>query len=88
MENNSNKCYRCRAFSRYYVKSVTKFNMTKHGLCCELGKTVSGGDGCEKFVLRRRSKTLSQPIKFCLNSLLTEISQLRAIIEEESGETD
>lgn len=83
-----NMCYKCRAFNRYYVKSVTKFNMTKHGLCCEFGKTVGGGDGCEKFVLRRKRKPMSQSIKFCLNSLLTEISQLRAIIEEESDETD
>lgn len=85
---NKNKCFQCRSFYRYYTKGVKQFNKTKLGLCVEKQDTVNSNGGCDKFVIRTRVCQVSKLVWHTLNDLLTQISELRMIIEEDKNGSD
>lgn len=83
-----NKCFQCRSFYRYYTKGVKQFNKTKLGWCVEKQDTVKSSGGCDKFVIRTRVCKVSKLVWHTLNDLLTQISELRMIIEEDKNGSD
>ena len=88
METESKKCYRCKNLDRYYTKEVKRFCKTKFGWCSEKQDTVQIQGCCDKFIFNPKSKKSNRMICHYLNDLLTEISEIRKVIEEENGETD
>ena len=86
MNNQTDKCYKCRFFCRYYTRGVKQFNRTKFGWGYKRSEVKDAGDCCEIYIyepLKRGSKKL---VKVCLNDLLTEISEVRKVIEAERDE--
>ncbi|MBD5132583.1 MAG: hypothetical protein HDT28_08380 [Clostridiales bacterium] len=88
MENEHNPCYRCKNLERFYTRGVKQFNKTKVGWCCKKVAVVNIHDSCEKYEPRKPCKRISRAIKFCLNDLLTDISAIREIIEDERRENE
>ena len=84
-ENKVNYCYACKNFERYYVKGIKQFNKTKVGWCCHKGEVVNAVDGCGEFAIKTTWKSYRKAVKNCLNDMLTEISEMRKIVEEEFG---
>ena len=81
-----NKCYRCREFDRYYTRGTTRFDKTEIGRCCATGKDVNAQDCCERFTARKYVVKTRYAVKVCLNKILTDITAVRNIIEEEAEE--
>ncbi len=85
MENN--QCFRCMYFSRYYTKGVRKFNRTKLGWCTVKQDSVKFDGNCDKFFSKPYIGKPSKSIWRALSDLLTQISEIRAIIEEDKNES-
>lgn len=87
MTTEEKKCSRCRYLDRYYTKGVTRFNKTDFGWCICKHKSVNiREDRCDKYEARKNARVPSRRIQVCLNDLLTEISEVRKIIEAENDE--
>lgn len=86
MENTKNECYRCKFLDRYYTKEIKEFQKTKLGWCCKKQETVTIHNSCEYFFAKQKQKRSMGLLRFCLNDLLTEISEIRKIIEAENSE--
>lgn len=86
MKEESKKCFNCRYFKRYYTKELQEFRKTNYGLCYKNGGTVEYCDGCKDFTYKTRTIRDERAVKECLNGLLTELSALRQIIEEENDD--
>ena len=80
------KCYMCKHFDRYFVKSAKQFNKTKCGWCCRQVTTKNIHDNCEQFTPAPKTKKLNGFIKYYLDGLLTEISGIRAVLEDNFNE--
>lgn len=76
----------CNYFDRYYTKGVKGFNSTPYGWCCRLGQEVRSGGGCENFVSKRRTAMREKLIRRCLNDILTELIELRKVVESDERE--
>ena len=84
---NIKTCSKCRYLDRYYIKGATRFSKTEFGWCMYKNKSIDiREDYCEKYEARKRPKVPSRRIQVCLNDLLTEISEVRKILEAESDE--
>lgn len=83
MEDGSKKCFKCVYFNRYYTMGVRKFYDTEFGWCGEKKSTVVNTDGCKEFILKRKRPLFKDSVQIKLNGLLTEISAIRKIIEED-----
>ena len=83
---DNKRCSQCKYFDRYYTKGVKQFNKTNFGWCTRKHECVSIHDCCERYKegVRDRDITNSR-LKVSLNDLLTEISAIRMVIEEEGG---
>ena len=88
METDCKKCFRCRNFSRYFTKGVKKFNETNLGWCGVNQSTVKSNGCCDKYVIKTRINTVSKYVWYTLNDILTQISELRKIIEDSKGERE
>lgn len=88
METTKTECYRCKFLDRYYIKGVKEFKKTNSGWCCKKQKTVEIHNGCEDFNARSKRKRNERLLRFYLNDLLTEISEIRKIIEAENREDE
>ena len=81
---NNTRCSQCKHFERYYTKGVKRFNKTNWGRCTQKRASVSIYDCCERFKAGVRDRGINnERIKVCLNDLLTEISAIRMVIEDE-----
>ncbi|MDE6618750.1 MAG: hypothetical protein K2K13_06985 [Clostridiales bacterium] len=79
------KCSQCKHFERYYTKGVKRFSKTEFGLCTQKHESVNIHDCCERYKAGVRYRgIISKRVKVCLNELLTEISAIRMVIEEEA----
>ncbi len=85
-EKTSNKCFKCQKYNAFYTKGIKEFNKTKCGWCSGKREIVNCQDSCEKYEQRCKSYMYSPGAKRCLNSLLTEISEVRKILEAENEE--
>ena len=83
-----NKCYRCRAFDRYYIREVKRFSKTDCGWCCEKVAVVKAQGTCEKFEARKLIRKSRFFVEVALSDIMTDISALRNIIEEERRENE
>ncbi len=83
MQNN--QCYRCRNFSRYYTKGVKKFNRTKSGWCSVKRDTVKTEGYCDRYDSKQYTFKPSKTILRTLSDLLTQLPEMRAIIEEDKN---
>ena len=81
----NNKCSQCKHFDRYYVKGVKRFNKTDFGWCTKKHECVSFRDCCERYEAGVRYRGISRRAKVYINDLLTEISAIRMVIEEEAN---
>ncbi len=82
--NTCNDCFRCKYFDSYYIKGEKKFNKTKNGWCCDKQGHVNMHDTCSKFEKKRIRHRDDYIIKYCLNELLRELTQIHEIILEDS----
>lgn len=78
-------CSQCRYLDRYYTKGETKFNKTEYGWCPIKRESVSINGCCDKYA-KRTARGISKRAKVYLNDLLTELSEIRKIMETESEE--
>lgn len=88
MNEKNQFCYRCKYLDRYYTKELKKFSKTPLGWCRQNRKIVSVKYRCEKFSVRIPKKIPGLILKHCLNDLLTEISEIRKVIEAEKNESE
>lgn len=88
MENENQRCYRCKFFERYYFKGNKRYNKTKFGWCRCANRNVKATDGCENYCYKSVKKGGRFLLRNCLNDLLTEISEIRKLIEDDFDETD
>lgn len=88
MKEESKQCYRCRYFDKYYTKEVKRFRPTKWGWCCQKCDSVNMHYGCEKFLFKPFSKRSNRLLQYSLNTLLTELSEIRKVLEVERDETN
>lgn len=86
MENKKKECYRCKYLDRYYTKGIKEYQKTRFGWCCKKQESVTIHNGCENFFAKPKQTRNMRLLRFCLNDLLTEISEIRKIIEAENGE--
>ena len=84
MANCGHQCFKCENFKAYYTNDGVRFQKTKFGYCRANQKNVDIHGSCEKYSFMRRSLRLDFLINVRLNNLLTEISVLRELIEEEA----
>lgn len=82
------ECYRCRYFDRYYTKETRHFQPTKCGFCCKVQTVVSSHGDCEHYEAKLYRYKKDVLLKGCLSDLLTEISELRSMLEAEHHEED
>ena len=80
---SSEQCYKCKHFMRYYTKGAKQFNKTKYGWCCTQHEIVHIQKNCERYALKPRMMRSKRLLRYYLNGLLTEISVIRMIVEEE-----
>lgn len=86
MEKSNYDCYNCRYFRRYFVKKKAEYERTKFGYCPKKRENVGIHCKCEQFKFKEILYDFDIPIKCKLEKLLTEISALRMIVEEEARE--
>ncbi len=88
MENENRKCFRCKYLDRYYTKGVKRFNKTKCGWCSIKISDVNIHETCDKFVSDTKSYRSKGLIKINLNNFLTELSELRKLLECELDDNE
>lgn len=86
MLDSNKQCFRCKKFDRYYVRGVRQFNRTDFGRCCEKQDSVNMHDCCDQFVAKTVRKMPKKMLSYCLSDLLTDISEIRKVIEDEYSE--
>lgn len=86
MENKQRHCYMCRGLERYYVKETKRLRRADFGWCCYKRENVEIHGCCDWFATRTYYRKSDKVLKIYLNDLLTEINELRCIIEEEQNE--
>ena len=84
--NNNSICYSCKNFERYYTKGVKKFNPEPYGWCCVKLENIHAQENCEQFVLKGRTRKSRTFIRIYLSDILTEISELRKLVEADERE--
>ena len=87
-ETQKNLCYRCKHIDKFYVKEIKRYVPFGMGWCSVRQETVDIHDGCEKFCLRQLNRKNKKLIYNALNSILTDLSAIRQIIEEEQKENE
>ena len=85
---SNNKCNRCNKFSRNYIKGIKRFNKTEAGWCCARREDVNAQGCCDKFETKKIMRKSRRSIEVCLESILTDLSAVRNIIEEERRENE
>ncbi len=86
MADKCNLCYRCRYFDRYYTKGAKSFNKTPYGWCCQAAAEVRADGGCEKYAAKKKTKLHEATIRRCLSDILTELSELKKVVESDERE--
>lgn len=76
-------CSGCKFCDRYYIRGVKKFNKINFGWCCQNHKTVDVHENCKKFECKTKSVKSKRLLRYYLSDILTEISEIRRMIEEE-----
>ncbi|MDE6294407.1 MAG: hypothetical protein K2L88_07290 [Clostridiales bacterium] len=88
MENKS--CSRCKYLDRYYTKGVNRFNRTDLGFCRKRRESVNVREcRCESYEVDRYIGRIGRrAVKVCLNDLLTQITEIRKVIEANADDAE
>lgn len=87
MKTYSDQCFRCRFFDRYYVRGDDKFERTKFGYCQKQRKNTDIHGCCGSYVYMPRPRSRCDfLIDARLDRILTELTVLRELIEEDERE--
>lgn len=87
MENESKECNRCKYYEPYYTRNTKHFNKTKCGRCSKKRCMVSSHDSCDEHSYKSCTSKSKRVLKLYLNDLLTDLTEIRQIIEVENAET-
>lgn len=88
MSEKKSRCCNCTYFERYYTKEVKHYQSMKCGYCRKKRENVSSVDGCADFVSKPKPRRSLRLLKLYLSDILTEISEVRQLLENENGEAD
>ena len=88
MEQDTKKCFRCSHLDRFYTKELKKFRRTEYGWCYIKQEIVNVQGGCEQCRFKRSRRFSQRVLCATLNELLTEINEVRNIIEDNCNEND
>lgn len=89
MEEEQCTCLWCKHLDRYYTRETRHFRKTKLGWCRAEQRDVEVHGQCGQFVRKRAVRGHSKfLLENALEGLLTEISELREILETEEGERE
>jgi len=88
MENKSTQCRNCKYLDRYYTMEIKTFRKTNLGWCCNKKETVSVTDSCKQHVRKTQRKVKRTGIQRYLDNILTQLSSMRYVLEEEINESD
>ena len=80
----SHQCFMCQNMDRFYINGDKKFDRTKCGWCRVKVDVVQIHESCEKFRLKKKRERYTPLLKKTLESLLTEISEVRKVLEAEN----
>lgn len=86
MDNSGKHCYRCKNFIAYYTKGEKRFNKIKIGWCGKRLEEVNLHFNCDKYSPKGYSSKPGYMISYYLDNLLSEITAIRQVIEEEKNE--
>ena len=86
MTKDRKQCRFCKRFGRYYIKEYKTFQKADLGWCCEKRECVGVADSCESYVYKPRQVVIRRGTQRFLDDILTQLSALRYIIEEEKNE--
>ena len=88
MEGDGSKCYNCKYFDGYYTKGTVRYDKTKLGWCFKNHCIVKTQETCEHYVYRPRTRKSSRALKMHLSDILTELSEIRKVLEEEHDDDE
>jgi len=86
MGNSTNQCYNCRYLDRFFTKGIKHFDQTKLGWCFQKKEIVNIHDNCDNYIYKPKRKRVNSLILYNLSGLLTEISEIRKMLETEINE--
>lgn len=88
MSEKGDRCFRCENFDRYYLKGVKHYKAVPFGWCCKKVCTVGSKESCEFFRAKASREILPWQLRLCLNDVLTELSEIRKILEADGDGAD
>ena len=77
-----------QVFRSVIYEGDAAFQPTKCGFCCKVQTVVSSHGDCEHYEAKLYRYKKDVFLKGCLSDLLTEISELRSMLEAEHHEED
>ena len=80
------RCLKCDSYKSYYVKGVKQFHRIEYGFCMSRAEIVNKDDCCERHKPVKKSDVTKSSLMHYLGDLLTQISQIRVILEEETAD--
>ena len=87
MDRKNKACWNCASFNAFYSRGFCNFIKTKKGSCSVKKEIVDKGGLCDRwrntFHLRSHRKRLTLK---ALDQILSDISAIRQILEEENEE--
>lgn len=88
MENRSKHCYSCKFLERYYIRGIKRYHKSEFGWCCKKRDHIPSHGCCELFEWRAYPRKNMSALHYTLSDLLTEISEVRHIIEDKVSEEE
>lgn len=86
MESKQEICLYCRWLDRYYTRELKHFQATAYGRCRKNMLSVEIHESCDGFQKKPVQKRCSFLLEVSLSQLLTELSELRKILETQERE--
>jgi len=77
-------------FERYFTKKRVQFERAKFGFCCAKQENVQIHNSCDQFQFkyRRTPRAINSMARIRLDGLLTELTVVRNLLEEEVRENE
>ena len=81
----TNCCYECKKYKKYYVKGKTDFISAGAGFCTERHKSVSSTDVCERFKKSppQEKTTTRRDAYRAIVKIAALLAQVKQILDEE-----
>ena len=85
MEQEKKTCERCGCFNRLYIHEARGYRKTEYGRCVKVHKITTETEECGKFEPYSRPKLSQRVLRYKINALLTDLSEIKARMEEYYG---